>query len=94
MKKLFLAYVIFVSTLFAQNNLWILSAPAYKEFTKIDRAGTTVIPNGRFITPLGNQITTAPHPYGLVLSPDGNTAVTANSGTGPLSITIIKNISV
>ncbi|KAF0142941.1 MAG: 40-residue YVTN family beta-propeller repeat protein [Stygiobacter sp.] len=92
MKKLFLAFVIFVPTLFAQNNLWILSAPAYKEFTKIDRAGTTVIPNGRFITPLGNQITTAPHPYGLVLSPDGNTAVTANSGTGPLSITIIKNI--
>ena len=92
MKKIFLAFVIFVPTLFAQNNLWILSAPAYKEFTKIDRAGTTVIPNGRFITPLGNQITTAPHPYGLVLSPDGNTAVTANSGTGPLSITIIKNI--
>ena len=92
MKKTLLAFVILSATLFAQNNLWILSAPAYKEFTKIDRAGTTVIPNGRFITPLGKQITTAPHPYGLALSPDGNTAVTANSGTGPLSITIIKNI--
>ena len=92
MKKTLLAFVILATTLLAQNNLWILSAPAYKEFTKIDRAGTTVIPNGRFITPLGNQITTAPHPYGLVLSPDGNIAVTANSGTGPLSITIIKNI--
>ena len=34
----------------------------------------------------------APHPYGLTLSPDGNTAVTANSGTSPLSITIIRNI--
>jgi YVTN family beta-propeller protein len=92
MKKLLFALVIFSPTLFAQNNPWILSAPAYKEFTNISRTGITVIPNGRFITPLGRQITTAPHPYGLALSPDGNTAVTANSGTGPLSITIIKNI--
>lgn len=76
----------------SKKNLWIVSAPAKKEFTKIDLNGKTIIPNGRFITPLGKQIFTAPHPYGLVLSPDGNTSVTANSGTGPLSITIIKNI--
>ncbi len=54
--------------------------------------GKTVIPNGRFITPAGKSILTAPHPYGLTLSPDGNTAVTANSGTNPLSITIVRNI--
>jgi len=28
----------------------------------------------------------------LTLSPDGNIAVTANSGTSPLSITIVRNI--
>jgi len=92
MKKYFFFFAFIISTLYSQSNLWVLSAPAFKEFTQINRNGTTVIPNGRFITPLGKQINTAPHPYGLVLSQDGNTAVTANSGTGPLSITIIKNI--
>ena len=70
----------------------LISAPAKSEITKIDITGETVIPNGRFLTPLGKNIITAPHPYGFALSPDGKIAVTANSGTGPLSITIIRNI--
>jgi len=74
------------------KNLWIISAPAGNRFTHIDKQGVTVIPNGRLITPLGKSIQTAPHPYGLALSPGGNIAVTANSGTNPLSITIIRNI--
>ena len=74
------------------NPMWIISAPAGSEFTKIDKAGKTVIPNGRYITPAGKSILTAPHPYGLTLSPDGKIAVTANSGTNPLSITIVRNI--
>lgn len=72
--------------------LWIISAPSSDELTKIDREGKTVIPNGRYLTPAGQSIITAPHPYGLTLSADGNVAVTANSGTSPLSITIIRNI--
>ena len=75
-----------------EEALWIISAPAGSQYTRIDRSGKTVIPNGRYITPAGKSIVTAPHPYGLTLSPDGNIAVTANSGTDPLSITIIRNI--
>ena len=74
------------------GSLWIISAPAGSEFTRIDQTGKTVIPNGRYITPVGKSILTAPHPYGLTLSPDGNVAVTANSGTSPLSITIVRNL--
>jgi YVTN family beta-propeller protein len=77
-------------TLSAQN--FIIEAPAEKLQTQINKNGKTVIPNGRFLTPRGKQIQTAPHPYGLVLSPDGNTAITANSGIKPFSISIIKNI--
>jgi len=33
----------------------------------------------------------APHPFGLTLSPDGSTIITANSGVGPFSISIIRN---
>lgn len=74
------------------KGLWIISAPAGDEFTNINKNGRTVIPNGRYITPSGKSIITAPHPYGLTLSPDGQTAVTSNSGVDPLSITIVRNI--
>lgn len=68
-----------------------ISAPAGSEPTFINKSGKTVIPNGRYITPKGRQISTAPHPYGLTISPDGQTVITANSGIVPFSITIIKN---
>ncbi|MCG6187967.1 bifunctional YncE family protein/alkaline phosphatase family protein [Maribellus maritimus] len=71
---------------------WITSAPAGDRFVEINNTGETVIPNGRLLTPVGKSIVVAPHPFGLTISPDGNTAVTANSGTSPLSITIIRNI--
>ena len=85
-----LFFVVVVPQLVAQT--WQISAPAGREQTKIDKNGKTVIPNGRYITPRGKQLMTAPHPYGLVLSADGNVAVTANSGTKPFSITIITNV--
>lgn len=71
---------------------WIITVPAGERYTGIVRNGETILPNGRIITPAGKSIVVAPHPYGLILSPDGQTAVTANSGTNPLSITIIRNI--
>lgn len=71
---------------------WIVSSPSGVEFTKIDKSGETIIPNGRKLTPAGKSIVVAPHPYGLTLSPDGNTAITANSGIRPISISIIRNI--
>ena len=71
---------------------WIISAPAGNRYVSIDASHETIIPNGRIVAPAGKSIVVAPHPYGLTISPDGNTAVTANSGTGPLSITIIRNI--
>jgi len=66
-----------------------LQAPAGDRPVKIDPAGDTVLPNGRLITPRGTYVRVAPHPYGLALSPDGKTLVTANSGTAPFSLSII-----
>ncbi len=86
-----LALNLFVQAAFAQNIPWIISAPAGDRPTQIVRGGETVIPNGRIITPRGKMITTAPHPYGLALSPDGTMAVTANTGIRPFSVTVIRN---
>ena len=75
------------------NELYVLSAPAGSLYTSINKNGTTVIPNGRLLTPSGKTFDVAPHPFGLALSSDGEIAVTANSGIKPLSISIIRNLT-
>jgi YVTN family beta-propeller protein len=94
--KQFILITIILTLLFSCNNdnesPWIITAPAGSEYCKIDKNGRSILPNGRFIEPVGKSYMLAPHPYGLVLSPDGKTAVTANSGTNPLSISIIRNL--
>jgi len=96
MKAILLQFIsillILTSTATAQKPQYIITSPAGDAFTKINRDGKTILPNGRIITPSGRTFTVAPHPYGLALSNDGSIAVTANSGTSPLSITIIRNI--
>jgi len=92
-----IVFTIFLSVLFttmviAQQVDNVISAPAGSGFTQISKEGKSVIPNGRFLTPAGKNYIVAPHPYGLALSNDGNIAITANSGTNPLSITILRNL--
>jgi len=89
----FLVLLVGISILtHAQSVPFIISAPAGDGYVKIDKNGKTIIPNGRVITPSGKVHQVAPHPYGLTLSMDGSIAITANSGTSPISISILKNI--
>ena len=104
MKKIILSFAVFYFLIFTacenknnenigdSNEKWIISAPAENEYCQINDNNTAIIPNGRYVTPVGKIIKIAPHPYGLKLSPNGKIAVTANSGTNPISINIIKNI--
>lgn len=75
------------------NDPVVITAPAGNLYTSINKEGTTVIPNGRLLTPAGKSIIVAPHPFGLALSNSGDIAVTANSGVKPLSISIIHNLT-
>ncbi len=60
---------------------------------KIDGYQGAILPNGRFITPLGMEVNVgAPKPFGMALSPDGNTLATINSGTSPFSVSLIRGI--
>ncbi|MFN8207525.1 MAG: bifunctional YncE family protein/alkaline phosphatase family protein [Bacteroidales bacterium] len=95
MKYIVCAAYLFITSISAhsQETGYVISAPAGERYTSINREGETVIPNGRLISPSGRCYTVAPHPYGLALSHDGSIAITANSGTSPLAITIIENLT-
>ena len=88
-----LSLLILIGCKGGKNDLIILTAPAGSQYTSINKDGTTVLPNGRLLTPSGKSYVVAPHPFGLELSRDGETAVTANSGTSPLSISIIHKLT-
>jgi hypothetical protein len=66
--------------------------PATQE-VNIDGYNAAVLPNGRFVTPVGQEFSVgAPKPFGLAVSPDGNSLATVNSGIGPFSITLITGL--
>src|SRR5580700_829280 len=54
-------------------------------------AGTSVLPGGRFITPLGEQFFTGPGPFGLAVSPSGQFVVTADGGPNRYALTVLAN---
>src|SRR5262245_5352322 len=60
----------------------------------LDGFDAAVLPNGRLVTPAGREVAVnAPKPFGLALAPNGAMLATVNSGIGPFSVSIIKNIS-
>jgi DNA-binding beta-propeller fold protein YncE len=57
-------------------------------------SGTSVLPGGRFITPLGAQFFTGPGPFGLAISPGGRFVVTADGGPNRYGLTVLDGTSV
>ena len=76
----------------SEENYWISRAPAGSEYCTIQEDGKSILPNGRILTPRGKTLRIAPHPYGLVLSPDGGMAISANSGNRPFSLSFISEL--
>lgn len=77
---LFAVSIGLMPTAFAQKQVNILQVPGVNQYCKIDTAGTSVLPSGRFITPAGNTIRITHDPFGLSISPDGKKAVTLHNG--------------
>ena len=57
----------------------------------LTRTGSAILPGGRVISPLGDQHSTGPGPFGLMISPSGKMVVTANGGPGPNSLTVLDH---
>jgi YVTN family beta-propeller protein len=53
--------------------------------------GASILPGGRIIAPIGAQYVTGPGPFGLAISPNGRTVVSANSGPERFSLTFVDH---
>jgi len=72
-----------------QKKINVLSVPGSNQYCKIDTAGISVLPSGRYVTPAGNFIRITNDPFGMAISPDGKKAVTLHNGV----FTIIDLVS-
>jgi YVTN family beta-propeller protein len=79
-----LALLTFSAALVAQS----YSAPAGIR-PALRRPGTSILPGGRIIAPLGDQYATGAGPFGLLVGPSARTVVTSNGGPGQNSLTVL-----
>jgi len=56
--------------------------PSVDTYAKHDPYGTTILPEGRLLTPLGKPVPVTRWPFGMAMSPDGNQAFVASEGAG------------
>ena len=82
-KKSFIAFTALLFFLFSpaqKKTAHVLSVPGKDEYCKIDTAGISVLPSGRYLSPAGQLVRITNDPYGMAISPDGEKAVTLHNG--------------
>ena len=80
-----LALLCCCQAIFSQKTVTTLQVPGATEFCKIDPAGYSVLPSGRYVTPAGKAVPVTHAPYGLDISPDGKKALILHSGVVSLT---------
>src|SRR5689334_21852492 len=78
--------------------LWLALPLAAAEYSApagvrpaIRRPGAAgILPGGRVIAPMGRQYVTGPGLFGLAVSPNGRTIVSANGGPDRFSLTVLE----
>jgi YVTN family beta-propeller protein len=76
----FLFFLFFCRQTLAQRTYTTLQVPGRAEFCRIDSAGKSVLPSGRYVTPAGRTIRITNDPFGLAVSPNGQRAVSLHDG--------------
>ena len=61
-----------------------LHPPAVNEYAQHNPAGTTILSNGRYLTPAGHAYPVSRWPHGLAMTRDGSTLFIACAGVGQL----------
>lgn len=80
--KSFLVIISFglINSVYAQQTVKILSVPGNNEYCNINIAGRSVLPSGRYVSPVGKTIRITHDPFGMALSPNGKKIVTLHNG--------------
>lgn len=61
-----------------------LHAPAGDAYAIHNPAGVTILPNGRFLRPVGTHVPLARYPHGMAMSADGSRLFIASDGVGQI----------
>ena len=61
-----------------------IHAPSVETYARHDPNGLTILPNGRYLKPVGRHLPVATFPYGLAMSRDGSKLFVASDGVGQL----------
>lgn len=75
-----LILILFVNCSKPEKSVKVLQVPGKDQFCEVVVNGVSVLPSGRYATPVGEQIRITNDPYGMAISPDGKKAVTLHNG--------------
>ncbi|MFK5971738.1 MAG: hypothetical protein QM485_00485 [Flavobacteriaceae bacterium] len=81
-RKLFVFWMIllFISCDSGPRSVSILQVPGRDQFCTIDEKGVSILPSGRYVTPVGDKLRITHDPFGMAISPDGSKAITLHDG--------------
>ena len=86
----FCVWILLDRSALAEAPQQLMQSPAGEQYPKQDPHGTSILPNGRLITPLGQMIRVKPHPFGMTSSSDW--VVTVSSDGPQLSILDLRSM--
>jgi len=74
------AFLLIAFPALSQKTYTTLQVPGRTAYCRIDAAGKSVLPSGRYVTPAGQTIRITNDPFGMAQSPDGKKVVTLHDG--------------
>ena len=66
---------LFLVTQVQPKTVTVFQAPAEKKYAEVKPGGTTILPNGRFLTPIGQRLYTGSDLWNVITDPTGTYAV-------------------
>lgn len=72
--------ILFIMCSSPENSVNILQVPGRDQFCKVEVNGISILPSGRYATPVGELLRITHDPYGMAIAPNGDKAVTLHNG--------------
>ncbi|MEE9437495.1 MAG: YncE family protein, partial [Saprospiraceae bacterium] len=77
--KYFIPFILIIIFVGCNKSVKVLQVPGKDQFCKINIGGVSVLPSGRYATPVGKSLRITNDPYGMAISPNGKKAVTLHN---------------